>query len=429
MDSLVRMGGIKYENVPIIVDTFNTPSCPNNLPLSCRNSTDVQDLCCFEYPGGVILQTQFWDYRPPKGVSNNDDLEKYMGPLNSFTNHGLWPDNCDGTYEQFCDDTMKVDDVYSILNSSQFNRDEMDIKGRELLTLMEKYWKSNNGNDESLWIHEFNKHGTCFSTLKSECYDLWDGYNAFSYDYPDTSKRAVYDYFRVSMERYQQLNTSYFLESQGITPSINVTYTKEEIENALKIGFDEKEVYFKCDQNGALVEVWYFHILKGSVLEGKFHPIDSLQKRSNCPIKGIKWYPKGYRPHIPPTPPKKKSKGTISLVGLDGFIIKNGHWYFDDNAIPAKFFLSESPFGNYYLKSKMGYCGIEHSKSGLLSCNRNISTASQFEYDENNHFIGYSGVYNWSAKYHPKNREQTPIYITTTSMEKYVFQLKFSKSS
>lgn len=52
-------------------------SCPNT-PLSCQNTTAVADTCCFNAPGGLLLQTQFWDTNPP------------TGPNNSWTVHGLW---------------------------------------------------------------------------------------------------------------------------------------------------------------------------------------------------------------------------------------------------------------------------------------------------------------------------------------------------
>lgn len=35
---------------------------------------------------------------------------------------------------------------------------------------MNKYWKDYQGKDESFWAHEWNKHGTCISTLEPSCY-------------------------------------------------------------------------------------------------------------------------------------------------------------------------------------------------------------------------------------------------------------------
>jgi ribonuclease T2 len=46
--------------------------------VSCRTSYRGQDRCCFNYPGGQMLQTQFWDADPA------------IGPESSWTIHGLW---------------------------------------------------------------------------------------------------------------------------------------------------------------------------------------------------------------------------------------------------------------------------------------------------------------------------------------------------
>jgi hypothetical protein len=50
----------------------------NNPQLSCHNTTTVDNLCCFNSPGGSLLQTQFWDTDPASG------------PSDSWTIHGLW---------------------------------------------------------------------------------------------------------------------------------------------------------------------------------------------------------------------------------------------------------------------------------------------------------------------------------------------------
>lgn len=43
-------------------------TCPSNTPLSCHNTTVVEDTCCF-IPSGQLLQTQFWDTDPSTGPS------------------------------------------------------------------------------------------------------------------------------------------------------------------------------------------------------------------------------------------------------------------------------------------------------------------------------------------------------------------------
>lgn len=52
-------------------------SCPN-AQLSCSSGATTTNYCCFNYPGGLFLQTQFWDTNPP------------TGPSDSWTIHGLW---------------------------------------------------------------------------------------------------------------------------------------------------------------------------------------------------------------------------------------------------------------------------------------------------------------------------------------------------
>lgn len=57
------------------------PSCPISGPLSCHNNTPIagDGSCCFIYPGGRMLLTQFWDSEVHVGGSEED-----------WTLHGLW---------------------------------------------------------------------------------------------------------------------------------------------------------------------------------------------------------------------------------------------------------------------------------------------------------------------------------------------------
>jgi ribonuclease T2 len=99
-------------------------------PTSCSNTTVQKDLCCFNSPGGHFLQTQFWDYDSPI---------QFAGPNDSWTVHGLWPDHCDGTFDQFCAPAREVQNITQILQAAgEF----------QILDFMTKYWKDNNGNDE-----------------------------------------------------------------------------------------------------------------------------------------------------------------------------------------------------------------------------------------------------------------------------------------
>ena len=54
------------------------PATCTNTQLSCHNTSAVANTCCFNAPGGQLLQTQFWDTNPS------------TGPSDSWTIHGLW---------------------------------------------------------------------------------------------------------------------------------------------------------------------------------------------------------------------------------------------------------------------------------------------------------------------------------------------------
>lgn len=46
----------------------------------------------------------------------------------------------------------------------------VDAGRSDLLEYMQNYWKDFRGDDANLWEHEWNKHGTCISTLETKCY-------------------------------------------------------------------------------------------------------------------------------------------------------------------------------------------------------------------------------------------------------------------
>lgn len=60
---------------------------------------------------------------------------------------------------------------------------------------MNVYWKDYRGDDESLWKHEWDKHGTCISTLEPSCYS---GYTRYE---------EMVDYFEKAVELFRGLNT------------------------------------------------------------------------------------------------------------------------------------------------------------------------------------------------------------------------------
>lgn len=343
-----------------------------------------------------MLQTQFWDYYPPIGAND------------SFTLHGLWPDNCDGTYEQFCDSSLDISkgEVKKILVDQ--------YKDTQLFEKIQKVWKNFNGDDESLWVHEFNKHATCIKTIRPKCYG-----SLFQND------QNIYDFFKVAVGLYEKYPTFDFLQEKGITPSNEKTYTKQEISDALSSNFDGHEVYFKCNKYQALQEVWYFHHLRGSLLSEDFVPIPAMV-RSNCPNSGIKFLPKGKFSPPPGQPPKDPSgrRGYVRLSDHSGCLISNGQHY--DYGTCATFRLTDSHFGGKNLRSSKGVCGFNAGKQ--LTCNLRMSaTKYQFQFDKETRQIGYGGQFKWcfdeSDKHGHGKYIQTPLKLASGDCELFYLTL------
>lgn len=366
-------------------------SCPIDIPLSCSNSTPVQNSCCFEYPGGVLLQTQFWDYYPA------------IGPDDMFTLHGLWPDNCDGSYEQFCGPSK--DYIHQ-------PRQILEAAGEEeLLAEMDRVWKNFNGNDASLWEHEYNKHATCMSTLKSSCYDQ----SSF------TENQNVVDFFNISVNLFKTLPTFQWLANNGIVPSTEQTYSKKQVEDTLRAQFSQP-VFIKCNKYSALQEVWYFHHVKGSVLSEEFTPIPALDE-SKCPETGIKFLPKDFTPPTPtripgPKPTGVGRRGVIKLTNQQGCLITTGEWYASGTC--ATFTVLKAPYGGYNLKSSKGWCGIDDM--GDLSCNRQMMPM-QFQLEKEGDYLFYGGKKTWSTDKYPSKFQKSRIHPGKDG--DYVFKLKF----
>ncbi|KIY42947.1 RNase Gf29 [Fistulina hepatica ATCC 64428] len=259
-------------------------TCPTTgLVESCENTTAVSDLCCFSYPGGMFLQVQFWDTDP------------VTGPSDSWTIHGLWPDNCDGTYQEDCDDSRDYDNITTLLE---------DQGATDTLDYMETYWVSDDESDEAFWEHEWATHGTCMNTLDPSCLPSGSA----------TGAEAV-AFFQSAVALFQTLPTYTWLENQGITPDESTTYTYEALTEALaaESGYTPA---LDCDGSTLYQISWYFH-LEGSVIDGTWIPIDAYEV-GTCPTSGIKY------------PPKVGATSTASLtVGLSRSFTSTG-------ALPAK---------------------------------------------------------------------------------------------
>ena len=160
--------------------------------LSCSGTST--NTCCINSLGGLFQQVQFWDTSPS------------IGPSDSWTIHGLWPNNCDGTYSESCDKSRDYTDITTLLS---------DAGEADTLSYMQSYWLSDDESDERFWEHEWSTHGTCVSTLDPSCYG--DGYT--------TGEEAVGFFVRV-VELFQTLPTYTVSLPNLISESGEVVCTK-----------------------------------------------------------------------------------------------------------------------------------------------------------------------------------------------------------
>ncbi|BGP12162.1 hypothetical protein JCM10213_004728 [Rhodosporidiobolus nylandii] len=288
------------------------PSCAGGKPVTTVLGQPV-DACCTNVDT-LSLATQFWDAQPA------------TGPEKSWTVHGLWPDYCDGTYPAFCDASRQYTDIRGILES----------KGEtELLDFMDTYWKDYQGDDNSFWSHEWDKHGTCLSSLNTTCY----GKAYKQYD-------EVVDYFERAVSLFKSLPTYDWLAADGIVPSETATYTLEQLQAVAKKHHSGFEIYWGCS-DGALSEAWYYFVTKGPIAGGKFIPAQ-MTGSSSCPATGIRYLPKvqasgggsGSGSGSGSSGNDTKAFFDVLVDGTsNGFLISKGTWY-SPSGTPAGYYLT-----------------------------------------------------------------------------------------
>ncbi|KAJ6083223.1 hypothetical protein N7467_007358 [Penicillium canescens] len=358
-------------------------SCPVS-EISCQAKYHGQDTCCFNYPGGQMLQTQFWDVDPA------------LGPEDSWTIHGLWPDHCAGGFDQFCDSRRKYSNISLII---------VDSGRGDLLEYMSEYWKDFRGDDSNLWQHEWNKHGTCVSTLETHCYE----------DY--IPQQEVVDYFDRTVEVFKDLPTHEFLANNGIVPSQTQTYALADIEGALERAHGNP-VTVRC-QRGALNEVWYYFNIAGSLQTGKFHSASPDGQKSNCPSKGIRYPLKHARPeptqtttsgHPDPTAPSDPFSGRGNLIVSNrnqkhGCIISYGTWFTSGTC--ATFRTEKISDDAFSLKSSKGACAFEQD---TLTCGPDVKTPSEFTVKDGK--LSYEDKTTFYADQAPRGRTQSNVYAS-----------------
>lgn len=247
--------------------------------LSCHSSypipADSPANCCFNgalnstsKQSGLILSTQFWTTNAPNPAND--------GPKDSTTIHGLWPDYCDGTYPQYCSSYSGIP----------------EYTGAQIEAVMQKYdpalyayygvyFKDLNGNSSDFLEHEYNKHGTCYTTMRPQCQPKLPWISQADF--------AVLNYFRQIAHKFQERPTYDFLAAAGIVPSSTKNYTLAQVQETLKQAHGATP-FVGCNKKGEMNEFWFFWGTFGSVNFGLYEPTESTTK-STCPAS-LRYLPK-----------------------------------------------------------------------------------------------------------------------------------------
>ncbi|CDO73108.1 hypothetical protein BN946_scf185007.g162 [Trametes cinnabarina] len=368
--------------------------CSTTGPASCHNTTRETDLCCFEAPGGLLLQTQFWDTDPS------------TGPSNSWTIHGLWPDNCDGSFTENCDPSRDYTNIAGLLT---------DQGASDTLSFMQEYWVDINGQNEQFWEHEWSTHGTCYSTLKPSCL-------------PSGSPKGAeaVAFFQTVVKLFKTLPTYDFLSQAGITPTTSKTFTLSTLTNAIKDATGVTPA-LNCD-GSTLNSIEYYFNLKGSLIDGEFVAIDAPSKGS-CSSSGIKYPPKsggsstttsggssptGGSGNLP-------DKGTIHASSTGG-LLSAGTW--STQTLATYHFSGTTK--SFTMSTSKGDCGVS---DGQLTCGSGVS-ASTFSArirlqvtSGGNLLLAYSGSTTFSSDKTPSGTDQETVYTGGSHSKTYTLSI------
>ncbi|EST05311.1 Ribonuclease T2-like protein [Kalmanozyma brasiliensis GHG001] len=248
--------------------------------LSCHASYDIPASssanCCFngaisegDKQSGLVLSTSFWTTTAADPANN--------GPKDSTTIHGLWPDYCDGTYPAFCSNASGIPEY----TGAQIEA-VMQKYDPALFAYYQTYFKDLNGDSADFLEHEYNKHGTCFTTMRPTCQPALPWISK-----PDF---AVLNYFRQIAHKFAERPTYNILANAGIVPSATQNYTLVQVQDALK-KVHGGTPYVGCNKKtGALSEFWFYWNVRGQVNFGLYEPVESTTK-SNCPAS-LRYLPK-----------------------------------------------------------------------------------------------------------------------------------------
>ncbi|KAF7495340.1 Ribonuclease DdI [Sarcoptes scabiei] len=159
---------------------------------------------------------------PPTVCYHPESCIKEKNNFDQWVIHGLWPENSDNTYDSFC--TKEKLDLNNLT----------PIKDR-----LKKIWPNllARKTPESLWIHEWDKHGTC-----TQMHQL--------------------DYFNKTLNLYYEYNVDQSLRNANIIPNESHQYSHEQFKKALLLANSNLTMdnyVLNCkriDSNYYIDEIW-----------------------------------------------------------------------------------------------------------------------------------------------------------------------------
>ncbi|XP_027198113.2 uncharacterized protein LOC113792425 [Dermatophagoides pteronyssinus] len=131
---------------------------------------------------------------PPTVCHGTDVCRRDVRQYNRWVIHGLWPENNDNTWDQFCSNQPLNQTLLLPIRENMLN-----------------IWPNllENKTEYSLWKHEWLKHGTC-------------------------SQMKQFDYFNQTLNLNNEFNLDKILLDSNIVPRSNEKYLREKFEYALR---------------------------------------------------------------------------------------------------------------------------------------------------------------------------------------------------
>lgn len=188
-----------------------------DFPLSCTNNTVVSNICCFNYPGGELLQTQFWDTDPA------------TGPASHWTVHGLWYARLPFSHAQSANNPQARPlrrHILTILRRIAPIRQQLrdpEILQRQLFTV----------EHGDLLERRRRQIRIFLGTRVGEAWELYLDFRSELLCRLYTARRGGGFLPKKTIGPFKTLDTYAFLAIAGIVPSTTKNYTSAQTEHAL----------------------------------------------------------------------------------------------------------------------------------------------------------------------------------------------------